>query len=81
MGVRLTQVQEERGAMLAAAQEHGFVADYSGWRRSLKGTRFKLIDVLLWNVISPGSEDIIGQVPYEPLVFVGFGRAIRAPYC
>ena len=53
--------------MLVAAQEHGFVADYSGWRRSMKGTRFKLIDVLLWNVISPGSEDIIGQVIPHPL--------------
>lgn len=56
------QIQEERAAMLAEAQKRGFVADYSGWRRSLKGTRFKLIDVLLWNVISPGSEDVLGQV-------------------
>ena len=56
------QVQEERAAMLARAQDSGFVADYSGWRRSLAGTRFQLIDVLLWNVISPGSEDVLGQV-------------------
>ncbi len=48
--------------MLAEAKRTGFVANYSGWRRGLKGTRFKLIDVLLWNVISPGSEEVLGQV-------------------
>ena len=36
--------------------------DYSAWRRSLKGSRFKLIDVTVFNVISPGTEDVLGQV-------------------
>ena len=54
--------------MLAEAQQRGFIANYSGWRRSLQGTRFKLLDVLLWNVISPGSEALLGQVrpPEDP---------------
>ncbi len=36
--------------------------EVTDWRRSLKGTRFKLIDAVLFNVISPGSEDVLGQV-------------------
>ena len=52
--------------MLAAARERGCIHDYTGWRRSLKGQRFQLLNVVLWNVISPGSPDILGQVPASP---------------
>ena len=56
------QEQADRGAILEAAQRKGFVDNVTGWRRSLKGSRFKLIDAILFNVISPGSEDVLGQV-------------------
>ena len=57
-----SQDLDDRGAMLAEVRQKGFVENYSGWRRSLKGSRFRLIDVLLFNVISPGTEDVLGQV-------------------
>ena len=57
----LPQDQADRGSLMEAALQKGFVDEVSVWRR-LKGTRFKLIDAVLFNVISPGSEDVLGQV-------------------
>jgi hypothetical protein len=57
-----SQDQDDRGATLAEARQKGFAENYSAWRTSLKGSRFKLIDVVVFNVISPGTEDVLGQV-------------------
>ena len=59
---RFAQDQADRGSLLEAALQKGFVDEVTDWRRSLKGTRFKLIDAVLFNVISPGSENVLGQV-------------------
>ena len=55
------QDHADRGSLVEAARQKGFVDGVTGWRRSLKGSRFKLIDAILFNVISPGSEDVLGQ--------------------
>ena len=59
--VFFAQDHAERGSLLEAALQKGFVDGVTDWRRSLKGTRFKLIDAVLFNVISPGAEDVLGQ--------------------
>lgn len=35
------QAQEERNSFLEEAADKGYVSGYTGWRRSLKGTRLQ----------------------------------------
>ncbi len=46
--------------MLQTAATDGYVSNYQGWRMSLGGKRFKILDVELFNVID-FSGDKIGQ--------------------
>jgi hypothetical protein len=41
----------ERQRLLERARDRGFIADYSGIRRSRSGRRFRIDGVLLWNVL------------------------------
>ncbi|GBF89195.1 hypothetical protein Rsub_01912 [Raphidocelis subcapitata] len=43
-------VQEERNSLLQQAADSGAISNYEGWRRSLKGKRFKIRGVRLFNV-------------------------------
>lgn len=45
--------QEERSQALGLVLEGGKLEGYSGWRRSLKGTRFQVLGVTLFNITSP----------------------------
>ncbi|PRW20317.1 MEKHLA domain-containing isoform B [Chlorella sorokiniana] len=53
-------VQEDRAAALARAKEQGFIDDYTGWRKSFKGTRFQIGRTTLFNVEAPSGE-LVGQ--------------------
>lgn len=44
------EAQEERNQLLEVAATGGSIQDYSGWRVSMSGKRFKLKDVKLFNV-------------------------------
>lgn len=41
---------QERNQLLEVAATGGSIQDYSGWRVSMSGKRFKLKDVKLFNV-------------------------------
>jgi hypothetical protein len=43
----------ERAALLAKVEADGVAHDYSGWRVSFKGTRFRVADASVWNVEAP----------------------------
>ena len=45
------QVQEERNSFLEEAADKGYVSGYTGWRRSLKGTRFQARQHIMLNAI------------------------------
>jgi hypothetical protein len=50
---RLSAEPDERSAreqLLARAQRHGFISDYAGVRVNSKGQRFRIRDVILWNI-------------------------------
>lgn len=64
------EVQEERSALLNKVLEQGYCDDYQGWRRSLKGTRFKISKATVFNVDSPsgqrvGQAAVIREWEYE----------------
>lgn len=54
------EIQEDRSALLESVKEKGYVDDYEGWRRSFKGTAFKISKSTVFNVESPGGE-VVGQ--------------------
>lgn len=54
------EIQDDRSALLAKALENGFVDDYEGWRKSFKGTPFKVSNTTIFNIESPGG-DAMGQ--------------------
>jgi hypothetical protein len=43
----------ERAALLAKVEADGVAHDYSGWRVSFRGTRFRVADASVWNVGAP----------------------------
>jgi hypothetical protein len=53
---------QERNTLLQAAAASGAIANYEGWRRSLKGKRFKIKGVKLFNVteITGGRSGLAG---------------------
>jgi hypothetical protein len=42
--------KKERNALLQQAADSGAIENYEGWRRSVKGRRFKIRGVRLFNV-------------------------------
>jgi MEKHLA domain len=53
MPSRLSAEADERSTrelLLRRAQEHGYIDDYRGVRISAKGRRFRIEDVVLWNL-------------------------------
>lgn len=50
----------EREKLLRRAQEHGYINDYRGVRISASGRRFRIEDVVLWN-LSDDSGVHVGQ--------------------
>lgn len=54
------EIQDDRSALLAKALENGFVDGYEGWRKSFKGTPFKVSNTTIFNIESPGG-DPMGQ--------------------
>ncbi|KAL4431366.1 hypothetical protein ABPG75_006622 [Micractinium tetrahymenae] len=54
------QVQGDRQEALARAMDKGFIDDYTGWRKSFKGKRFKIGRTTLFNVEAPSGE-VLGQ--------------------
>jgi len=54
------EIQDDRSALLAKALDNGFVDDYEGWRKSFKGTPFKVSNTTIFNIESPGG-DAMGQ--------------------
>ena len=53
------QAQEDRNKALESAAEDGVIRDYSGWRQSLKGTRFQIKDCTLFNLETPTGKKVI----------------------
>lgn len=49
------EVREDRERLLARAREKGFIDDYSGIRIAKDGSRFRIADVVLWNVVVDGA--------------------------
>ncbi|KAI8470894.1 MAG: MEKHLA domain-containing protein [Monoraphidium minutum] len=56
--------QEERNALLQQAADAGGIKNYEGWRRSLKGRRFRIKGVRLFNV-----REITGDLYGQATVF------------
>jgi hypothetical protein len=54
------EIQDERSALLSKALEDGYVDEYQGWRKSFKGTPFKVSHTTVFNIESP-SGDAMGQ--------------------
>ncbi|NEO26615.1 MAG: MEKHLA domain-containing protein [Kamptonema sp. SIO4C4] len=52
--------QEERDFLLKETQEKGFVQNYTGIRVSSTGRRFKIQNVIIWNVLNE-NHDYLGQ--------------------
>lgn len=48
------ELREDRERLLARAREKGFIDDYSGIRIAQDGSRFRIADVVLWNVVVDG---------------------------
>lgn len=48
--------REERQRLLSAVEQYGYVEGYSGVRVSATGRRFRIEDVLVWNVIDDNGE-------------------------
>ncbi len=48
------EAREDRERLLARAREKGFIDDYSGIRIAKDGSRFRIADVVLWNVAVDG---------------------------
>ena len=44
-------MQEERNSFLEEAADKGYVSGYTGWRRSLKGTRFQARQRIMLNAL------------------------------
>jgi len=55
-----TQEQSQRDALLAKAEEQGYIDNYSGVRIRKDGTKFRVSGLTLWNVESP-SGTFLGQ--------------------
>ena len=53
------QAQEDGNKALESAAEDGVIRDYSGWRQSLKGTRFQIKDCTLFNLETPTGKKVI----------------------
>ena len=52
------QTQEDRNKALESAAEEGVIRDYTGWRQSLKGTRFQIKDCTLFNLETPTGKKV-----------------------
>lgn len=48
------ELQADRERLLARAREKGFIDDYAGIRIAKDGRRFRISDVVLWNVVVDG---------------------------
>jgi hypothetical protein len=48
------EVQADRERLLAEARARGFIADYAGIRIAKDGRRFRIANVVLWNVVVAG---------------------------
>jgi hypothetical protein len=44
-------LREERQALLELVSRHGFIDDYAGIRISARGTRFRIENAVVWNLI------------------------------
>jgi len=44
-------VQQERNALLKRVSENGYIDDYSGVRIAKSGTRFRIEDATVWNLL------------------------------
>lgn len=44
-------LREERAALLERVSRHGFIDDYAGIRISARGTRFRIENAVVWNLI------------------------------
>lgn len=51
-----TDVQAERGKLIAQATESGYVTGYSGIRVSSSGSKFRILDATLWRVTDADGE-------------------------
>ncbi|KAL4853718.1 hypothetical protein ACK3TF_005327 [Chlorella vulgaris] len=56
----VAEVQDDRQAALERTLKSGYLDNYSGWRRSLKGTRFLVSNATLFNVEAPTGQ-VVGQ--------------------
>ena len=52
--------QEDRERLLAQARSKGYIDDYKGVRIAKNGSRFRIDDVILWNVADDGG-NFVGQ--------------------
>jgi hypothetical protein len=57
-------LREERAALLDRVTRHGFIDDYAGIRISAQGTRFRIEDAVVWNLI-----DAAGRVHGQAAMF------------
>lgn len=46
-------LREERQALLERVSRDGFIADYAGVRIALDGTRFRIEQATVWNIVDP----------------------------
>lgn len=44
-------LRDERQALLERVNRHGFIDDYAGIRISARGTRFRIENAIVWNLI------------------------------
>ncbi len=54
------EAQEDREKLLARANKHGFIDDYSGVRITKDGSRFRISNVTLWNIFDR-AQNKVGQ--------------------
>jgi len=59
-------VQEDRNKALESAAEDGVIRNYSGWRQSLKGTRFHIKDCTLFNLETPTGKKVMPYLSAIP---------------
>ena len=59
------QTQEDRNKALESAAEDGVIRNYTGWRQSLKGTRFQIKDCTLFNLETPTEKKVLQIVTHH----------------
>ena len=52
---------QDRNKLLDSAATSGVVTNYEGWRMSLKGKKFKLKNVTLFNVMGKDASKAMGR--------------------